>query len=82
MMNIYTVLFLVMLLNLPFGFWRAGSRKFSHPWFLAIHLPVPAVIALRIFSGIGWQLQTLPLMLAAFSTGQLLGGKLRDTFIA
>ena len=67
----------IVVLNLPFGFWRAGARKFSPAWFLAVHLPVPLAIGLRIGAGAGWRLATLPLFVAAFFAGQFLGGKLR-----
>jgi hypothetical protein len=67
----------VFTLNIPFGYWRAGTRKFSVPWILAIHLPVPMVIAMRLISGIGWQLSSFPALLAAFFSGQFLGGRLR-----
>ena len=73
-MNILTVATLVFLLNLPFGYWRANETKFSRGWFLAVHLPVPFVIALRIFSGLGFQLITFPIMIGAFFGGQLAGG--------
>ncbi len=75
--NTWTVALSVFLLNLPFGFWRASTKKFSRAWFLSVHFPVPLVIAIRILSGIGWHLQTFPIMLAAFFTGQFIGGKLR-----
>jgi len=68
----------VLLVNLPFGFWRAGVRRFSLPWFLAVHLPVPLAIAMRIAAGVGWQLRTFPLFVAAFFGGQLLGARLRQ----
>ncbi len=67
----------VMLLNLPCGFWRAGVKKFTRPWFLAVHVPVPFVILLRVFSGLGWHLASFPVLIGAFFTGQLLGGALR-----
>jgi len=51
-------------------------RKYSLQWILAIHLPVPAIIILRLFSGIGFELYTYPILIAAFFTGQLLGSKL------
>ncbi|MBN1930491.1 MAG: hypothetical protein JW786_02640 [Desulfobacterales bacterium] len=76
-MNLFTVAFTVLILNLPFGFWRAGVKKFELPWFLAVHLPVPLVIALRFISGIGWQIMTFPVLVGAFFLGQFLGGKLR-----
>jgi hypothetical protein len=68
---------LVFLLNLPFGYWRAATRKFSWQWVLAIHLPVPLVIALRIYSGLGWQLISFPLLVGAFFLGQWCGARLR-----
>jgi len=71
------VLAAVLVLNLPFGFWRAGVPKLSRDWFLAVHLPVPLVVALRLLSGLGFQLATFPLMIAAYFGGQYLGGKLR-----
>jgi len=73
-MNILSVASLVFLLNLPFGYWRANEQKLSRGWFLAIHLPVPFVIALRIFSGLGFQFITFPIMIGAFFGGQLAGG--------
>lgn len=76
-MNLFTVAFTVLVLNLPFGFWRAGVKKFALPWFLAVHVPVPLVIALRLMSGIGWQIMTFPVLVGAFFLGQFLGGKLR-----
>ncbi len=73
-MNILTVAFLVVLINLPFGYWRANVAKFSRPWFLAVHIPVPFVITLRILSGLGWHWTTFPVMISALFVGQLAGG--------
>ncbi len=73
-MNILSVATLVFILNLPFGYWRANEQKLSKRWFLAVHLPVPFVIALRIFSGLGWHFITFPVMIGAFFGGQLAGG--------
>ena len=76
-MGLWTVALLVFLINLPFGYWRASVRKLSRQWFLAVHIPVPLVIALRIFSGLGFKLITFPVMVGAFFLGQYVGGKLR-----
>lgn len=67
----------IFVVNLPFGWWRAGLRKFSMPWFLAIHAPVPLVVALRWAAEVppGWQ--TLPLFVAAYFAGQFAGARLR-----
>ncbi len=73
-MNLWTVAAIVFLVNLPFGIWRATVPKFSRQWILAIHLPVPIVIALRIFSGLGWAFITFPVLIGSFFLGQFLGG--------
>ncbi len=67
----------VLLLNLPFGYWRAGVQKFSRPWFLAVHLPVPGVVALRLSCHLGWHPFTFIALVGAFFLGQLVGGLLR-----
>ncbi len=41
-----------------------------------IHLPVPLVIALRIFGGLGFHFITYPLLVGAFFAGQLAGSRL------
>ena len=76
-MGLWKVALLVFLLNLPFGYWRASSKKFSRQWFLAVHLPVPLVIALRIYSGLGWKLINFPVLAGAFFLGQFVGGRVR-----
>jgi hypothetical protein len=68
---------IVFALNLPFGFWRAGTRRLSLPWFLAIHLPVPLVVAVRYLSGLGWKPVTFPVLIGAFFAGQLAGERIR-----
>ena len=75
-MDIVSVAIGIVVLNLPFGYWRANEKKFSRGWFLSIHAPVPFVVALRLLSGLGWQFITFPLFIGAFFFGQLLGGTL------
>ena len=75
-MGLWLVAAIVFLLNLPFGIWRAKARLFSWPWILAIHLPVPVIIALRIYGGLGWRFVTFPVLIVAFFLGQYAGGKL------
>jgi hypothetical protein len=76
-MSLWVVAVIVFLLNVPFGYWREGVRKFSLKWILAIHLPVPFVIALRVVSGLGWQFITFPVLIGAYFAGQFAGGMLR-----
>lgn len=68
---------IVSLINLPFGFWRAGVRRFSRRWLVAVHAPVPLVVAVRLLAGLGWHLVTFPVLIAAFFAGQFVGGRLR-----
>jgi hypothetical protein len=77
-MMLIAVILAVFVLNLPFGYWRSNTRKFSLPWVLAVHLPVPGVIALRLFSGLGYGLYTYPLLIGAFFAGQYAGARLRS----
>jgi len=58
-------------INLPFGAYRATVRKLSWQWFAAIHVPIPFVIILRLWFGLGWWF--VPFTLASTITGQLLG---------
>jgi len=69
---------LVFIINLPFGYWRARAKRLSVPWLLAIHLPVPLVVSIRTFGGLGWQFITFPILVGSFFTGQWAGGRLRD----
>lgn len=68
----------VFVVNVPFGFWRAGARRLSVPWFVAVHAPVPLVILARWASGLGFQLATVPVFAGAFFAGQVVGGRLRS----
>jgi hypothetical protein len=66
----------IFLINLPFGAWRARTRRFSGPWFLAIHIPVVISVAFRFLVGPGFVLALLPLYILAFGLGQSVGGRL------
>jgi len=75
--SLWAVAAAVLVVNLPFGFWRASVPRFSRSWLLAVHVPVPIVVALRLLSGLGFQLYTFPVMVGAFFGGQLIGGTIR-----
>ncbi len=76
-MSLWTVALLVFLLNLPFGYWRASVRRMSRRWLLAVHIPVALVVALRIYSGLGFRPVSFPVIIGAFFLGQFVGGKVR-----
>lgn len=70
------ILVFTVLLNLPFGYLRVRSKKYSIAWFLYIHIPIPFIIFLRLSFGFDWK--AIPLIVAAAVSGQLIGGKMRQ----
>lgn len=72
-MNLLLVTLSVFVFNIPFGYWRANVKKFSLQWAFAIHIPVPLIIVLRIYSNIGFAFYTYPILVGAFFLGQISG---------
>jgi hypothetical protein len=68
------IFFITLVLNLFFGHFRARARKYSLKWFLYIHLPIPVIVAARVYFGLGYRV--IPLFVVAAVAGQFLGGKL------
>ncbi len=61
------------LITLPFGAWRATTRRLSLRWFLAIHVPIPIILLIRIESGYNWHY--IPFTLGGCLLGQILGAR-------
>ncbi len=76
-MAIFIAVTCTFLINIIFGYWRANTRKFSLQWILAIHIPVPIAIGLRL-ALLGWNWVLIPAFVLDFTAGQYLGGKLRN----
>ncbi len=76
MLKLEAIALATILINVPFGFWRARSAKLTWPWFMAVHAPVPVLVGLRLVLGVGWTLSTVPLLAGAYLLGQFLGGRL------
>lgn len=75
-MNFWTPLLgitFAFLANLPMGYWRSLSRKYSPSWFIAVHLTVPFIILVRLKLGLGYGF--IPFFIVAAVAGQLTGGK-------
>jgi hypothetical protein len=75
--KLYAILVLfafTLLLNLPFGYVRAKTRKYSFRWFLYIHVPIPLIFIARTISHIN--IKFVPIFALAAVIGQILGGKL------
>jgi hypothetical protein len=65
---------LAFIINLPFGYLRKKSKKYSFKWFLCIHMPVPVIVLVRILFHIDFRF--IPLFILAAISGQYLGGGL------
>jgi hypothetical protein len=73
MLSLLLVSLVVIILNIPFGYWRTNVKNYSFQWFLAVHIPVPFIVALRIFSDIGFSGYTYLFLVSAFFIGQKVG---------
>lgn len=60
--------------NIPLGYLRMGSPKYSVHWFVYIHLSVPFIIGLRIANHISWQV--IPFSIGLAVAGQMIGSRL------
>ena len=76
MTTLITITILVFFLNIPFGYWRANVKRFSVQWFLAIHIPVPFIVAMRILGDIGFSWHTYVFLVGGFFLGQKFGSML------
>jgi hypothetical protein len=74
-MTINELILIVFIINLPFGHFRSKHAKFSRKWIMAVHIPIPFVFLLRVFSGFNWTV--IPLMVLSDVAGQIVGGKLK-----
>lgn len=61
--------------NIPFGYLRQGSEKFTFAWYFYVHITIPLIIYLRIKSGFSWKF--IPLTIGGAVLGQIIGGRIR-----
>jgi hypothetical protein len=71
---VFEITLFALALNLPFGYLRAPTKKFSFWWFLYIHLPIPAIFVLRRMAGLGYEV--VPIIIAGAVVGQVIGARL------
>jgi len=76
-LKIFCIAIIVLFINVPCGYWREGTRKFSPAWFVAIHLPIPIIVVLRKLTGIGYVWYSFPIFFAVYFGGQYLGSRAR-----
>ena len=69
------ILGFALLSNIPLGYLREGSRRYSLRWFVLIHLSIPFIIALRVVNGVGWRV--IPFTIGLAVAGQIIGSRAR-----
>ncbi len=69
------VVAITLILNMPSGWFREKTEKFSKKWFLYIHLPIPFIVLSRILMGLS--IKFAPALIATAVAGQLAGGRIR-----
>lgn len=72
--TLISLLLFAFLSNIPLGFLRMGSPRYSLRWFVYIHLSVPFIIGLRLANNISWQM--IPFSIALAVAGQMVGSRL------
>jgi hypothetical protein len=71
---LFSLLAFALLSNIPLGYLRQGSPKYSVRWFIYIHISVPFIIALRISSQISWHI--IPFSIGLAVVGQMVGSRI------
>jgi hypothetical protein len=61
--------------NIPLGYLREDTERYSLRWFVYIHLSIPLIVALRYSLGFGWNI--IPFSIACAIAGQVIGGRAR-----
>jgi hypothetical protein len=75
MSGIFLLVLFSFAINLPFGYLRSRTRRYSFKWFAYIHLPVVVIIIARLMSHTDYPF--IPLFVAAAIAGQYFGGRIR-----
>ena len=71
---IVSLMAFALLSNIPLGYFRMGSPKYSVRWFVYIHLSVPLIIGLRISNNVSWKV--IPFSIGLAVAGQMIGSRL------
>ncbi|MBM4135717.1 MAG: hypothetical protein FJ241_02680 [Nitrospira sp.] len=71
---IFIVSTFTLLLNLPLGYARVRTKRYSLRWFLCIHVPIPFIFIARTLSNL--DIKYIPIFIFVAIIGQFFGGKL------
>jgi hypothetical protein len=72
--TVILIALLAFIINIPFGYLRNKTQKFSARWFLYVHLSIPLIIAARLLSHTDYRY--IPIFILAAVAGQILGGRI------
>ena len=72
--TVIIIALLAFIINIPFGYLRNKTQKFSARWFLYVHLSIPLIIAARLLSHTDYRY--IPIFILAAVAGQILGGRI------
>lgn len=62
--------------NIPIGFYRKKFARFSRPWARCIYIPILANVILRRFFGLGYDI--IPFTVLVVLAGQFLGARINN----
>ena len=71
--KLFILSIVILIINIPFGYWRANVKKLSWQWIFAVHIPVLFVFMLRILVHVGFAWYTFVFLVIAFFLGQSIG---------
>ena len=75
--HILLIILIGFVINIPFGYLRNKSKKYSFAWFSYIHIPVIFIIFLRLLFNTSFKY--VPLFVIASIIGQILGSYIKIT---
>jgi hypothetical protein len=71
---VISLLLFALFSNIPLGYLRMGSPRYSLRWFVFIHLSVPFIIGLRVANNVSWHI--IPVSIAFAVAGQMIGSRI------
>ena len=75
LIRLSSLLIFAFCVNIPLGYIRESSTRFSVRWFVLIHLSIPFLVAFRYYMNFGWSV--VPFSIAFAVAGQFMGGVIR-----
>ena len=73
---IFAFLSVILVGNIPIGFYRKKFVRFSRPWARCIYIPILVNIILRRFFGLGYDI--IPFTILVVLAGQFLGARINN----